>query len=132
MLMKICKCGRKLKQEEKCECEKKRYKKYNEEYRDRIKATFYGSESWRKLSEKVKARATGLDEYVLKYESRIEKGKIAHHIIEFEENEEMSMKEENLIYVSERTHAMIHSEYKKSEKSKIEMQKKLISIRENK
>ena len=41
MLTKICgKCGKKIKQGERCECQKERHKVYNDLYRDRVKNTF--------------------------------------------------------------------------------------------
>ena len=128
--MKICsKCGKKIEQGEICTCQKQRHRIYNEQYRDRIKNAFYHSIGWSKLAKAAKQRANGLDEYALEYEQRITKGKIAHHIYEIEECPELSMSLENLIYVSGRTHSLIHAEYNKDEKTKEEMQKKLLSIR---
>ena len=132
MLMKICKCGRRIKQGEICECQKQRHKRYNENVRDEEKNNFYHSRKWRQVSNAVKERANGLDEYALIYEKRMVKGSIAHHIYEISECEELRFSLENLIYVSSQTHNKIHAEYAKGVTTKNAMQEKLIVIREKK
>ena len=131
MLMKICnRCGKKIAQGETCICQKQRHQLYNRYNRDRIKNTFYHSLSWSKISKMVKERANGLDEYALEYEQRITRGNLAHHIFELSERADLSLSMNNLIYVSTKTHALIHVAYNRDEKSKIEMQNKLIAIRQ--
>ena len=130
MLMKICKCGKKIAQGEVCTCQKQRHKIYNEQYRDRVKNTFYHSLAWSKVSKMAKERANGLDEYLLEYEKQIVPGSLTHHIFELNDYTDLSLSMDNLIYVSTRTHALIHAAYNRDEKSKIEMQNKLIAIRQ--
>lgn len=130
MLMKICgRCGKKIAQGEICTCQKSRHKIYNSQYRDRVKNTFYHSTAWSKVSKLAKERANGLDEYALEYEQRIIRGNLTHHIFELDERPDRSLSMDNLIYVSTQTHNMIHAAYNRDEKSKIEMQNKLVAIR---
>ena len=77
----------------------------------------------------AKERANGLDEYLLEYKKQILPGSLTHHIFELADRADLSLSMENLIYVSTKTHALIHAAYNRDEKSKIEMQEKLIAIR---
>ena len=130
MLMKICgKCGKKIVQDKTCTCQKWRHQFYNRYNRDRIKNTFYHSLAWSRVSKRAKERANGLDEYALEYEQRIIPGNLTHHIFELSDRADLSLSMDNLIYVSMKTHALIHAAYNRDEKSKIEMQNKLIAIR---
>ena len=129
MLMKICnRCGKKIKQGEICACQKTRHQKYNKFQRDKAKATFYGSQSWRLLSDYVKARANGLDEYLLS-KGQIVKGNVAHHIQTIEERPDLKLALRNLIYVSSGTHNAIHTEYNRGKENRRKMQEELQRIR---
>ena len=131
MLMKICgKCGKKIAQNETCNCKKQRHIIYNNQYRDRVKNTFYHSLAWSKVSKLAKERANGLDEYALEYGQKLLRGNLTHHIFELDERPDLTLSMDNLIYVSNQTHSMIHAAYNRDEKSKIEMQNKLIAIRQ--
>lgn len=130
MLMKICnRCGKRLQQNEICECQKVRHKIYNLESRDQIKNAFYQSKEWQKASAMTKARANGLDEYALVYENRIVKGNISHHIMTIEEKPELKLSLENLIYVSLQTHNKIHAAYDRGGEEKAKMIKRLQTLR---
>ena len=131
MLMKICgKCGRKIRQDEICSCQKQRHKLYDMQQRDQYKKDFYHSVAWSKVSKLAKARANGLDEYAFEYEHRIIPGSLTHHIFELNDRADLRLSPDNLIFVSTQTHAMIHAAYNRDEKSKIEMQNKLLMIRQ--
>ncbi len=128
MLLKICaKCGNKLPHNERCPCQSERHKLYNAERRDKEKDTFYRSRQWRAIVEQVKARANGLDEYKLS-QGYLEKGNTVHHIYTVEERPDLKLSVWNLIYISTKTHNFFHSEYKRSDESKDDLQKKLIKI----
>ena len=127
MLMRICSCGRKLRQGEVCTC---RHKIYDKSQRNQKKNKFYRSSEWLKVRQMAITRANGLDEYSFKYEQRIIKGNLIHHIFELDERPDLNLSMDNLICVSNRIHNMIHAEYDKSKEAKIEMQNKLMAIRE--
>lgn len=130
MLMKICKCGRRLPQGETCPCQKQRHKLYDAARRDKDKQKFYASRHWHKIVEVVKARANGLDEYALAVAGVIAVGSTVHHIYPVDERPDLKTSLDNLIFVSARTHNKIHAEYNRDAESKAAMQKTLMTIRQ--
>lgn len=131
MLQRICaNCGRRLSQGDKCVCQKARHKIYNAEYRDEIKNDFYHSAAWKKVAAAVKARANGLDEYLLS-QGCLEQGTIAHHIFPIDESADLKLSMENLIFVSASTHNYVHEEYRKSQQNKKAIQARLKAIVDN-
>ena len=124
MLMKICKCGRRIPQGQFCDCQKQRHKIYDDKKRDKSKQKFYASAQWRKITETVKARAKGLDEYLLAF-GIMERGTTAHHIYTIEERPDLKAELDNLIFVSAKTHNKIHAIYSRSEEEKTSLQKQL-------
>lgn len=128
MLKKICKCGRQVLQNEICVCQKKRHKIYDKFCRGKATKKFYSSGRWKRTVMLVKVRANGLDEYQFS-EGIVENGSVVHHIYTIDERPDLKFSLSNLIFVSTRTHSIIHSEYNKSEESKVAMQRKLWNIR---
>lgn len=115
MLMRQCICGRMVPQGKRCPvCSKKYQKQYDREKRDKGRAAFYHSANWARISAAVKARANGLDEYEL-MKGNLVKGTIVHHIEPLSERPDLGLHMHNLIYVSDLTHQIIHSEYSKGD-----------------
>lgn len=130
MLMRICGvCGRQVKVGETCPCMKDRQKAYDRDNRNKKSASLYHSRQWQLLQLAVKSRANFLDEYIMYYEKRMTAGRIAHHIIPVDERPDLAFNPQNLIYVSDKTHKMIHDAYRKGGKEKAAMQAKLARIR---
>lgn len=128
MLMRICSaCGRQVRVGEPCPCLKERQKSYDRDNRN--KNSLYHSRPWQLLQLAVKSRAQYIDEYVMYYEKRMTAGRIAHHIIPVDERPDLALNPQNLIYVSDKTHKMIHDAYRKGGKEKAAMQAKLARIR---
>ena len=128
MLMRICSaCGRQVRVGEPCPCLKERQKSYDRDNRN--KNSLYHSRPWQLLQLAVKSRAQCIDEYVMYYEKRMTAGRIAHHIIPVDERPDLALNPQNLIYVSDKTHKMIHDAYRKGGKEKAAMQAKLARIR---
>lgn len=114
MLMKICgKCGKKIGINEVCSCTKERHKVYDREYRNKDNAEFYHSKSWKSMTALCKLKANGLDLYELVINNNIVKGTLSHHIDELEEDRSKALDINNLIWISDKTHSYIHSEYNK-------------------
>lgn len=129
MLQRICgHCGRLVNQGATCSCGKNRHQEYDKHQRDKNRARFYKSRAWRLFAESVKARANGLDEYLLS-KGQIVKGNVAHHIYTTEERPDLKLSLGNLIYVSSATHNMIHNEYDKGVEYRKKMQAELQAIR---
>ncbi len=129
MLKRICaRCGKLHNVNEKCPLPETRHKDYDRYKRDKKSKAFYESSAWRKLQEKIKIKAHGLDMYQMKVNNQLEKGYIVHHIYPLKERPDLKLKEGNLIYVSNETHNRIHSIYDKSTEDKEKLQKILQRI----
>jgi hypothetical protein len=89
----------------------------------------YHSRYWAAVAKAVRQRAAGLDEYAFAVDRKITMGYVVHHIVPLAEAPERAYDLGNLIYVSTRTHAMIHQEYDKSPEDKRAMQMTLFDIR---
>lgn len=130
MLMRICSaCGRQVRVGESCLCLKERQKSYDRDNRNKKAASLYHSRPWQLLQLAVKSRAQYIDEYVMYYEKRMTAGRIAHHIIPVDERPDLALNPQNLVYVSDKTHKLIHDAYKKGGKEKAAMQARLARIR---
>lgn len=128
MLTRICsKCGKHVPQGSQCPCRKKRHLEYDRDSRDKGKADFYSSASWKRVAAAARARAGYADEYAFVYKGRLERGNIVHHIIPLEERPDLALDLRNLVCVSAATHDRIHRAYQNGEKA--EMQEKLRGIR---
>lgn len=111
--------------------EKERYKEYkirkshNEEYK-RFQS-FYNSEAWQRVKEVAILNTLAIDVIDYYKLGRITQGERVHHIIEVSEDMEKRLDTDNLIYVTERNHRIIHREYNKGNKK--EMQELLLSLK---
>jgi hypothetical protein len=129
MLMTTCtRCGRKKAINVKCECNKDRHKIYNREFRDKDSAEFYNSKQWKSIRNICKAKANGLDIYELIVNNNFVKGTLSHHIEELKDNRARALDINNLIWISDKTHNYIHTQYDKSDEDKKNMQNKLFDI----
>ncbi|EPY2283489.1 hypothetical protein ACTQ4P_05540 [Clostridium sporogenes] len=136
MLFKLCPyCGIKVPQgQEDCDnkCKEKRNKLRNKEYdlynRDKESTKIYRDKRWIKLTGQCKSKFDGLDIYQLYKYDKIIYGGLSHHIIEVKENKDRVFDIGNLIYVSNKSHAEIHTAYKKSKEDKLAMQAYLFKI----
>lgn len=130
MLMRICSaCGRQVRVGESCPCLKERQKSYDRDNRNKKAASLYHLRPWQLLQLAVKSRAQYIDEYVMYYEKRMTAGRIAHHIIPVDERPDLALNPQNLVYVSDKTHKLIHDAYKRGGKEKAAMQARLARIR---
>lgn len=136
MLFKLCPyCGVKVPQDkEDCinKCKEKRNRLRNQQYdlynRDKESTKIYRDKRWGKLTQKCKSKFVGLDIYQLYKYNKIVYGELSHHIIEVKENKDRVFDISNLIYVSNKSHAEIHTAYKKSKEDKLAMQAYLFKI----
>lgn len=69
---------------------------------------FYGSKEWKFLREACRKKYSNICIWTLYKHKKIVKGKIAHHIVPVEVNQELALKLENLIFVSDSAHREIH------------------------
>lgn len=126
VLNKICPyCGKLIRQDESHTC---RHKSYNQT-REPDMTRFYTSRQWESARAYCKARALGADEYIMATTGRIEPGSIAHHIVPVRENPKLRLDLNNLIFISSKTHDMIHAAYSRAGDEKAAMITKLQEIR---
>ncbi len=129
MLTKICShCGKKIKINEVCECQKQRHKEYDKYYRNQESKAIYHSKRWLLVSQSCRQKCNGLDLYEYFINNRIVKGALSHHIIELTEDKSRAYDQTNLIFLSNKSHKKVHFFYKKSEEDKKKMQTLLFAI----
>lgn len=106
MISKYCdRCHSRVDVGKQCSCMKKRK---NEAYSS---DDFYRSAMWEQAREFCIADCCGLDLYALFEQHRIEPGRIVHHIMPLEEYPKLRLERDNLIYLSDANHRLIHLLY---------------------
>lgn len=114
------------------EAEKQRHKIYqhnrllNEE--ERKYQRFYNSSNWKLLKESVKKELYYIDIFELYKNNKIVQGDTVHHIITIKENYDMRLDKNNLIYLTESNHKLIHNKYNESKQEKEKIQKILLEL----
>lgn len=130
------KCGKKIEQYKQCECmiqaRKDSYKRYKDRRRMNEQQSkqqdFYCSKEWLRLRDIIIADCFGLDIVLWYKDGTVESGYTVHHIIELSEDWDSRLDVNNLIYVTEQTHQLIHAEYNKGERQKKAMQMVLFNL----
>ena len=119
-------------QEKYMKLQKERYKDYQrrrlEDYNEVRSQAFYQSLDWDRLKEAVKASFFHIDIFELYLTGRIVEGETVHHIIEVKEEWNSRFDINNLIYLTQKNHLMIHSKYRKSINEKRKVQKILFGL----
>ena len=125
MLMRQCVCGTMVEQGKRCpKCAQKYQKQYDRDKRDKGRAAFYHSKDWKRISDLVKARANGLDEYEFT-QGHIVKGTNVHHIEPLSERPDLGLDVHNLILLSDLSHQIVHAEYAKGAEACEKMKQRL-------
>lgn len=103
MITKICdNCGKFLPVSKRCHC--KPYKCRHE--------FFYDTYEWKKARAQCRKKCFELDLYSYFVLHRIEYGRIVHHIIPLEKDYSLRSSQDNLIYLTDSNHRLIHELYK--------------------
>lgn len=106
MIAKYCdRCRRRLRVGQECRCTRTIR---NETY---ISDDFYHSSLWEQARELCIADCCGLDLYALFVQHKIEFGRTVHHIMPLEEYPKLRLERDNLIYLSDANHRLVHSHY---------------------
>lgn len=136
MLTKICsRCGRRYSGAFCPACESKRQRTYDRTERNRERASFYKSKEWQTLTAMCKARCHGLDLFEMERTGKIVMGRLSHHIVPVEEDMTHALDINNLIWVSDHSHRLIHEAYSRSDEEKKKMQaflRRIIDFRQSK
>ena len=102
-------CHRRIPEGTKCDCSKRRYKEYDKDKIDSKEKKFYSSGEWEKIKDKAKDRFNGMDIYSLYVLNKVEYGQTVHHIEPIKENWNRRLDLENLIYLTESNHRLLHN-----------------------
>lgn len=116
MISKICiRCGKRIPISSSCSCMKKFKDKTNShhKYNNNIKK-FYSTKEWINLRERCIAKCHGIDLYSLFVLNKVEYGEVVHHIIPIVDDYDKRLDADNLIYLTECNHKLIHSLYQSS------------------
>lgn len=118
MLYKLCRCGKKIPiiipYCEDCQKKVRQNKRDQQKYYDqnlRKNYDIYHSPIWLSLRDQCKSRFTGIDVYQYYKYNKLVEGTLAHHIVPVEDDKSLIYDLDNLVFVSDRTHAEIHSLY---------------------
>lgn len=127
MINRICsRCGRILPVGERCSCQPAYRRDYNRFRRDKKIQQFRASAEWRRVRQQVIERDNGTDQYVLHTTGALRPGFSVHHIIPLSDDWSQRLNPDNLICLSDDTHASI--EYRYKTKFKAQLQQELREI----
>lgn len=109
-------CGNRISSGTKCPCiieietkrKKAKDKAYDENIRDKKATAFYLSVEWEIVRERAIAHYTGVDIYSYYILNKIEYGHTVHHIIPLKDCWEKRTDKDNLIYLAESNHQLLH------------------------
>jgi len=101
-------------------------KGYDKFSRNKESTAVYATKEWKQSTKQCKDKFNGLDIYEYYINSIIVYGNLSHHIIELTEDKSKAYELDNLIYLSDKTHKMVHIAYKNDNKK--EMQQLLIKL----
>lgn len=132
MLMKICRCGRLIPQNQQmcADCskhDKVRHTMYNSTIRDHRAAQFYTSQAWRSCRASILARYDYLDIYDLFINQRMTAAEHVHHIIELTDDWSQRLNVNNLIPLSHANHSIISQLYKHDKETTQQLLRSLIA-----
>ena len=101
-------CGKRLPSGTKCECLKQRHKEYDKYSRDKKSDDFYHSKEWDISREDAISFYVGMDIYSYYILGVIEYGTTVHHIIPLKDDWSKRVDRDNLIYLTDSNHQLIH------------------------
>ncbi len=128
MLSKICSyCGKRISIASSCtcmvklKCKAQKHYKYNEDVKK-----FYSTKEWNNAREQCIAECHGIDLYSFFVFNQIEYGEVVHHIVPLLDDYSKRLNIDNLIFLTERNHKLIHSLYEHSYDETVNMLKSLL------
>ena len=116
MLMRICRCGKKIPYEQKLcdECRKQqgntKHSQYNKYIRDKESQSIYNSMAWKKVREAVISRDNDICRLCFD-NGRITKKDLIHHIEPVKDNIQQVYNINNLICLCNKCHTKVHKQY---------------------
>lgn len=114
MISKLCtRCGRRVPVGGQCVCASwLKYKPCDSDKYSSDTKQFYHTAEWKKARAFCISRCFGLDLYSFYALRKIEYGQTVHHIVPLIDDRSQGLNQENLIYLTESNHRIIHELYK--------------------
>lgn len=113
--------------------QKVRYKDYQrrrlEDHNEAKTQAFYHSDEWIRAKEVAKLSTFHIDIFHYYLIGKIIEGETVHHIIELKEDWSRRSDVSNLLYLSNKNHAKIHSKYNSCIEDKKRIQKMLLELK---
>ena len=124
---RCCKCGKRIPSGTTCECIKKirwqqkkeRDKDYDMNRRDKARAAFYKTKAWIITKEDTLARYMYIDLYAYYHDGKIIPATMVHHIVPLSKDFTRGLDPENLIPLSDKSHAVLHKEMREGKEEEI-------------
>lgn len=123
-------CGRRLEPSEICSCQKGRHREYNHTRKDKKEIRFYWTDEWEKAKSGAIAECDGIDIYSLYVMGILETGYTVHHIVPLKDDWNQRKDRNNLIYLTESNHKLIHKKMEENEDEKQKIIALLKSLKE--
>ncbi len=127
MLTKLCKCGKRIKQNKKCCKDCLENKPQVKQYHTKEHRNFYSGARWTKLSKTVRNKYL-IDLYLYHTLGIMKKAEIVHHIIPVKDDPTKAYDVDNLIPVTQASHHEIEKIYNLGGRRKKDLQKQLFNI----
>ena len=90
---------------------------------------FYNTNDWKRIRDSLIASYYAMDIVEYYRTGLVVNGYTVHHVICLEDNYDLRLNVDNLIYLTESNHQYIHKEYNKGEREKKAMQKILMELK---
>ncbi|GEP65780.1 hypothetical protein CBE01nite_35480 [Clostridium beijerinckii] len=120
MICKRCsRCGKRIQTGSKCNCSQKRYKEYDKDKINSKEKKFYSSDQWNKIKDKAKELYEYIDIYSYYVSNKLEYGQTVHHIVPIKREWEKRFALDNLIYLTESNHRVIHNRMENGEYNEV-------------
>lgn len=103
-----------------CSCRQKRFQE-DKKYQAIHETLFYSSKEWSILRKQIIETFYGIDIYSYYMEDRIESGYTVHHIIPIQEDWSRRLDKNNLIYLTESNHRLIHNRMKEEKEATVKL-----------
>lgn len=129
MISKRCnRCGKRVQIGKSCTCmHKNKYKTTAADKYSVDDKKFYLSSEWQKARSKCISSCYGLDLYSYYVLHKIEYGQTVHHIVPLLDDYSQRLSQENLIYLTESNHRLIHALYQSEYNNTCKLLKSIVA-----
>lgn len=103
-----CSCFNKAKDKAKATAESQRQAEYDRTKRNQKSAKVYHSQKWKDLKNIAIRRYMGIDIYSYYVLDKLEYGRVVHHICPIKDYPELQYNLDNLIYLTDKNHELVH------------------------